>query len=202
MILSGELKPGQRLTEQQVARDMGTSQGPVREAFASLTQEGLLLSLPHRGTFVSTVSETEAHMAYALRELIEPYVVELALPKLTEEVFRQLEEDIVAMRISADAGDVGRHAAADAQFHGRLYELAGTEVLSATWQMLSATIRQFVTLVAPHYVHDLNESTQTHVTLLRLLHEGDPERLRAEVAEHGQNIWRRIAAATDEDEPA
>src|SRR3954467_11942345 len=63
-ILSGELAMGQRITEQGLAESMGTSAGPVREAFVSLTHEGLLISLPNRGTFVSSVSEEEARGAY------------------------------------------------------------------------------------------------------------------------------------------
>jgi DNA-binding GntR family transcriptional regulator len=199
MILSGRLQPGKRITEQQVARDVGTSQGPVREAFASLCQEGLLISLPHRGTFVSSVSEAEARMVYALRTLIEPHVVELALPRVTPEVIKQLGEDIAAMQAAADDGDVTRHAAADAQFHGRLYELAGSEVLMATWQTLSASIRLFVVLVAPHYVPNLGESAQSHTTLLEVIRQKKPSLVRAEVTEHVQNIWKRIGDATDEE---
>jgi DNA-binding GntR family transcriptional regulator len=199
MILSGVLQPGQRITEQQVAHDVGTSQGPVREAFASLCQEGLLISLPHRGTFVSSVSEAEARMAYALRSLIEPHVMELALPKITGEVLTQLEADIATMRTAADTGDVTSHAAADAQFHGRFYELAGSDVLVTTWQTLSASIRQFVVLVAPHYVPNLGESAQSHVTFLELIRQKDADLIQAEVSEHVQNIWKRIGAATDDD---
>src|SRR5258706_91502 len=77
-ILSGELAMGQRLTEQAVAEEMGTSAGPVREAFASLCSEGLLMSLPHRGTFVSSVSQEEARGAYEIRHRLEPYAFELA----------------------------------------------------------------------------------------------------------------------------
>jgi DNA-binding GntR family transcriptional regulator len=196
MIFSGALHPGERITEQQVAHDVGTSQGPVREAFASLCQEGLLISLPHRGTFVSSVSEAEARMAYALRGLIEPRVMELALPKITRDTIEQLEADILTMRT---AGDVASHAAADVQFHGRFYELAGSEVLVTTWQTLSASIRQFVMLVAPHYVPNLGESAQSHVTLLDLIRRKDPGLIQAEVTEHVQNIWKRIGAATDDD---
>ena len=81
-ILSGEMAMGQRLTEQGVAEAMGTSAGPVREAFASLTYEGLLMSLPNRGTFVSSVSEEEARGAYDVRQRLG-YAFELARSRLT-----------------------------------------------------------------------------------------------------------------------
>jgi DNA-binding GntR family transcriptional regulator len=171
----------------------------VREAFASLSQEGLLISLPHRGTFVSSVSEAEARMTYGLRALIEPRVVELALPKITAEVIKRLGGDIEAMRAAAEAGDVTSHASADAQFHGRFYELAGSDVLLKTWQTLSSSIRLFVALVAPHYVPNLGESAQSHVDLLTLIQSKKMPAIRDEVVDHVQNIWKRIGAATEDE---
>lgn len=194
LILAGKLQPGQRLTEQQVARDMGTSQGPVREAFATLCQEGLLISLPHRGTFVSAVSESEARMVYALRELIEPHVVEMAQPRMTDHHFKTLEADLADMRSAAAAADVQRHIAADVRFHGRLYTLAGSAILNSTWENLSATMRQFVALVAPLYVTNLGDAADSHVRLIELLRVGDIEALKSEVTDHVQNIWKRIGA--------
>src|SRR5436190_1326390 len=82
-ILAGELVSGDRIREMAVAREFQTSQGPVREAFALLRQEGLLISLPRRGTFVSDVSVQDARDAYEIRLLLEPYVIERALARMT-----------------------------------------------------------------------------------------------------------------------
>lgn len=197
-VLRGELRPGERVIEQVVAREMGTSQGPVREALAFLCQEGLLLSLPHRGTFVSTVSEAEARMAYAIRERIEPYAVEIALPKVDEAVFDDLQRDLEAMRAAARARDVGALSAADMSFHGRFYRLAGTDVLQGLWAGVATTIRQFVAVAAPQYVENLHEAAEHHVVMLELLRAGDPDVLRREAIDHLNNIWKRIRSATDD----
>jgi DNA-binding GntR family transcriptional regulator len=196
-ILSGSLPPGHRLTEQQVAQDMGTSQGPVREAFASLSQEGLLISLPHRGTFVATVSEAEAQMAYDLRSRIEPYAVELAAARLDGGFLERLDADIAQMREAASARDLGGLIAADMRFHGRLYELAGTDVLANVWTTVSATIRQFIGVAAPPYYPDLRDAAEDHVILVDLLRARDLDRLRTEIPKHVSNLWRRIKAARD-----
>lgn len=198
-ILRGELRPGERVIEQVVAREMGTSQGPVREALAFLSQEGLLISLPHRGTFVSTVSEAEARMAYAIRERIEPYAVEIALPKVDAAVFEELHRDLEAMRAAARARDVGAFSAADMSFHGRFYRLAGTDVLQGLWAGVSATIRQFVAVAAPQYVKNPHEAAEHHVVMLDLVRAGDPDVLRREVIDHLNNIWKRMRSATDDD---
>jgi DNA-binding GntR family transcriptional regulator len=196
-ILSGNLAPGYRLTEQQVAQDMGTSQGPVREAFASLSQEGLLISLPHRGTFVATVSEAEAQMAYDLRSRIEPYAAELAMAKLDGRFLEALDADIAHMREAASARDLGALIAGDMRFHGRLYELAGTDVLAGVWANVSATIRQFIAVAAPPYYPDLRDAAEDHVILVDLMRSGNIDRLRTEIPNHVSNLWRRIKAARE-----
>jgi DNA-binding GntR family transcriptional regulator len=84
---------------------MGTSPGPVREAFSALAREGLVISLRHRGTFVSAVSEQEAKTAYDLRAWIEPHVMELALHKLPSPLTQELEQKLVEMRAAAKRKD-------------------------------------------------------------------------------------------------
>ena len=107
-ILSGELAMGQRLTEQGVAEAMGTSAGPVREAFASLCYEGLLMSLPHRGTFVSSVSQEEARGAYEVRHRLEPYAFELARTRLAPQANEELDALVAGLRDAAGRGDYQR----------------------------------------------------------------------------------------------
>src|ERR1700733_8573902 len=86
-ILTGRLRPGDRLAEVEVAHRMGTSQGPVREAFTRLREQGLLISFPHRGSYVSEISEEEARRAYAVRGVIEPLALQWALPQMADEHF-------------------------------------------------------------------------------------------------------------------
>ena len=64
VIIAGELRPGDRVLETDLAEQLGVSRGPVREAFRQLEQEGLLVSYPHRGTFVATVPEDEIEEVY------------------------------------------------------------------------------------------------------------------------------------------
>jgi DNA-binding transcriptional regulator YhcF (GntR family) len=100
-ILSGQIRPGDRLAETEVAQRMGTSQGPVREAFTRLREQGLLISFPHRGSYVSEISEEEARHAYAVRGAIEPLAMQHALPLMGDAEFEQLETQIRAMEAAA-----------------------------------------------------------------------------------------------------
>jgi DNA-binding GntR family transcriptional regulator len=191
-ILSGELAMGERLTEQGVAEQMGTSAGPVREAFASLTYEGLLISLPNRGTFVSSVSEEEARGAYEVRQRVELYAFDLARDRLTPEANGELDQLITELKAAAARSDYPTMIGLDMRFHGIFYANSGNPVLIAIWPLLEGTIRKFVSVAGPHYTRDFIELAQRHETLLTNYRRGDMEAVATELAQHGQDIWRNL----------
>ena len=173
-ILKGELEAGYRLTENGVAAEMGTSPGPVREAFSALAREGLVISLPHRGTFVSAVSEQEAKAAYDLRAWIEPHVMEQALGQLPASVIQDLRAKLVDMRSAHQRGDFAALMAADLEFHGRIYEFVGGQMLAKIWRVIQVTILKFAVVASPQYYEDrdINASVADHEHLLELLQRG------------------------------
>lgn len=198
-ILAGELTAGQRLTEQGVAQEMGTSPGPVRESFASLCQEGLLISLPRRGTFVAGTSESESRAAYQIRSSIEPYAAELSMAKATEETYAHMAGALDGMRTAAAEGSLLRHIQHDLRFHAVFYDLSGSELLKTVWTATSTKIQQFMAVAAAHYVPDLNETAEQHVVLLGLYRAHDIEGLRVAISSHVGDLWRRIKAAESAD---
>lgn len=195
-ILSGELAMGQRLTEQGVAEAMGTSAGPVREAFASLTYEGLLMSLPNRGTFVSSVSEGEARGAYDVRQRLEVYAFELARDRLTAEANRELDDLVTALKEAALRSDYPTMIGLDMRFHGIFYAHSGNPILIAIWPLLEGTIRKFVSVAGPQYTRDFNELALRHERLLADYRAGDTDAVERELAQHGQDIWRNLQPQT------
>jgi DNA-binding GntR family transcriptional regulator len=70
-ILAGVLRPGERLREAEVAARLGTSQGPVREAFSRLREQGFIISFPHRGSYVTEISKEEALDVYSIIEILD-----------------------------------------------------------------------------------------------------------------------------------
>jgi DNA-binding GntR family transcriptional regulator len=194
-ILSGELAMGQRLTEQAVAEEMGTSAGPVREAFASLCSEGLLMSLPHRGTFVSSVSQEEARGAYEVRHRLEPYAFELASKRLTPQLNAELDDIIARLREAAILKDYAAIIGLDMRFHGIFYASSGNPILVAVWPLLEGTIRKFVAVAGPQYSRDYNDLVRRHEQLLANVRAGDMAAVARELAEHGQDIWRHLPPA-------
>jgi DNA-binding GntR family transcriptional regulator len=200
-ILAGELESGQRITEQGVAQEMGTSPGPVREAFVALQKEGLLISFPRRGTFVASISELESRVAYEVRARIEPYAAELAMANANESTYEIMTAAITGMRLAAKESNLRNFIQYDLAFHATFYDLSGTELLKSIWASTSVKIQRFIALAASYYVPDLTETADQHVVLLTLFRANDVEGLRVAIPNHVGDLWRRIKAAEASDEP-
>jgi DNA-binding GntR family transcriptional regulator len=194
-ILAGELKPGGRLVESDLAQRLGVSQGPVREALARLREEGLIIALPHRGSFVSEITVEEARDLYRIREYIERRAIALALPNLGEEQYRLLEEDIGAMTEAAEAGRFLENVAYDMRFHGRLFEWSGSPTLRIFWSHTEARTRKFIAVAAPQAFSDPVSVAQSHFVLLEALKTGNAKTIDRELHKHLGAIWTRLEAA-------
>jgi DNA-binding GntR family transcriptional regulator len=191
-ILSGELAPGERLTEQGIAEQMGTSAGPVREAFAKLAAEGLLISLPHRGTFVSSVSTEEARAAYDVRAILEPYAAECFLARMDDGDLQALEAMLDDYRAAAAKHDYPAMIPIDMRFHGYLFAHSGNPTLAVIWPQLEVTIRKFIVVAGPQYDRDHAELVRKHDELLGHIRRRDVKIVRGLLASHGEDLWRHL----------
>lgn len=130
-ILTGELPPGMRLSEQEIANAMGLSRQPVREAFIRLTGEGLLEVLPQRGTYVSKISADEVLDARFVREAVEADLVRLATERQDAGLLPRLRANLADQQ--AAVGDAARFMDLDEAFHRTIAEAAGK---ARTWDHL------------------------------------------------------------------
>ncbi len=127
-ILSGELRGGTRLVQADLASMLEVSTTPVREALRDLASEGLIRFDPHRGAVVQELSGEELREIYMIREILEPFALRLAVPKVTPELLdrlRELHEKMASEPHSAEWVDANRN------FHLAIYEAAGHPRLSA-----------------------------------------------------------------------
>ena len=90
-ILRGELKPGERLMEIQLANKLGVSRTPIREAIRKLELEGLVLMIPRKGAEVAEITEKSLRDVLEVRRALEELSVQLACEKITKEEIRELE---------------------------------------------------------------------------------------------------------------
>lgn len=189
-ILGGRYAPHSRIVETRVARELGTSQAPVREALRGLEALGLIEILPFRGARVRRPTVDELLEAYAVRAELEALGARLGVPRMTDADLAELEQLHEAMQRSAEAGDRHAVAVADAAFHARLLGLAGNATLVRVWRSLEPFSRTYITLLAPgadaHWTADL------HPRIVAALRTRDPEAVVAALQRHFDEAQRHL----------
>lgn len=125
-ILRSEYPPGFQLKQENLAREFGMSRIPVREALLILEREGLIRMLPHRGAIVTELTAEEVDDLFSMRMLMEPWLLERSVARLTAEDFIELDLIQNAYAASLDSNDIAMWNGLNKDFHMRLYRHAGS----------------------------------------------------------------------------
>jgi DNA-binding GntR family transcriptional regulator len=121
-ILSGEIRAGQPIRQEQIAQELGVSRIPLREALKQLEAEGFVTIAPHKGAVVSTLSAEEAEELFALRAQLERWLLTEAIPRMREADFAHLDAIIDESRAP---DNLARWGELNWRFHEALYRPAG-----------------------------------------------------------------------------
>lgn len=121
-ILKGEIKPGERLMELQLAAKLGVSRTPIREAIRMLEQEGLAVTVPRRGAEVAKMTEKDMQDVLQVREALDELAASIACELITEEELEQLEQAMRDFESAARTKDIKRIADTDMVFHDIIYQ--------------------------------------------------------------------------------
>jgi DNA-binding GntR family transcriptional regulator len=141
-ILSGLLKPGERIREKELSDQLGVSRGPIREAIRQLVQEGLLISYPYKETVVAEISDEETKdVLIPIRMILETYSVEKACENLTEKDIEQLELYTNNMRQATEKNDLPRLVENNLLFHQYIVSLSKSQSLELIWFSIMNRIR-------------------------------------------------------------
>lgn len=128
-ILRGELKPGERLMENQLANKLGVSRTPIREALRKLELEGLVNMVPRKGAEVADITEKSLRDVLEVRKALEELSVQLACEKITEEEIEELKRVAERFKDTLDDQDVTKIAEADVAFHDVIYTATDNQKL-------------------------------------------------------------------------
>jgi len=120
-ILRGELKPGERLMEIQLANKLGVSRTPIREAIRKLELEGLVLMIPRKGAEVAEITEKSLKDVLEIRRALEDLAVRLACEKITKEELKELKKAGDEFKKVLKSQDITEVAEADVRFHDVIY---------------------------------------------------------------------------------
>ena len=128
-ILRGELKPGERLMEIQLANKLGVSRTPIREAIRKLELEGLVLMIPRKGAEVAEITEKSLRDVLEVRRALEDLSVQLACEKITKEEIRELERVAKEFQQVVKSSDITEIAEVDVRFHDIIYTATDNQKL-------------------------------------------------------------------------
>lgn len=167
-IVSGEIKPGERLVETKLAGTYGTSQTPVREALRELEAMRMVETRPRRGTFVRHFVQQTLRESYVVRAALEETATRLALLAGTVPV-EALRSEVAAMREAARRRDVEASTKASVAFHRLIIDAAQNELLKLSWEALQIEARTSVTMLAAGV--DLADVADDHADLLKSIEE-------------------------------
>ena len=197
-ILTGRFAPDSRIVETQVARELGTSQAPVREALRGLEALGVVEITPFRGARVRRPTRRELLEAYAIRTALESLGARLAVPQLGDDDLEELSACVDEMQAAARDDDGAGVAAADARFHGRILELADNATLVRVWRSLEPFSRTYITLVVPGA--DPRWSADLHVPILDSLRRRDVDAVVAALERHFEEVSANMADRLPDDD--
>ncbi len=124
-ILTGELKPGERLMEIHLANKLGVSRTPIREAIRKLELEGLVTMIPRRGAEVAQITEKSMNDVLEVRRSMDALCVELACERITEEALQELDSACDAFAEAVETKDIRRIAQADVALHDIIVQATG-----------------------------------------------------------------------------
>jgi DNA-binding GntR family transcriptional regulator len=196
-IQRGDLPPGTRLRQHEVAKRFGISTTPVREAFAQLQAEGLLQINRNRGAVVFRPTAKDLREAHEIRELLETYAIEKAVPRLTQQDISELEGMLREMR---ETEETDRWIELNHHFHLKLYAASGNDQLCN----IIASLRE----ASSAYIHMFAEITNRaergdieHTEILAACKEKDVKRAKEWTRRHVHNTVEAVLGVLNGESP-
>ncbi len=183
----GVYKPGERLVESQLARQLRTSQAPVREAIRDLVSAGFLAREPHRGAVVRMLTDEDLHEIYIVRAPLDALAAEQATPHITDAHLRTLTEITENMFAAARAQDFISAARLDGQFHMLIVDLAGNKLLRRIYDSLQ--LGQYILITMRRSSLSLESLVARHEAVMQALKTHDPAVAREAMREHIAGLY-------------
>jgi len=190
-IIKGDLKPGERLMEVQLAEEMGVSRTPVREAIRKLELEGLVVMIPRKGAYVAGLSLKDAADLFEVRISLEGLAAALSAERITEdelEIMEKILEDITA---AAEREDVEAVIKKDREFHQILFSTTRNDRLAQIINSLKEQIDRFriQSFSNPARMKAINKE---HAGIIKAIKEGNAELAEKLAREHIEKVEANV----------
>ncbi|MBQ9155559.1 MAG: GntR family transcriptional regulator [Eubacterium sp.] len=191
-IITGEFAPGERLMEISLAKRLGVSRTPVREAIRKLELEGLVIMIPRKGAQVARITEKSLREVIEVRNVLEEFAATLACDRI-EEKDKQVMQDAHELFVRAvEEGDIMKMVDMDEKFHDAIFGAAKNERLLS----IIASLREQFYRYRVEYIRDLENPAiliKEHQKLMNAIFNHDKESARRFMNTHIHNQQERVA---------
>ena len=182
LIVGGELPPGQHMVETDLARQLGVSRQPIREALHRMEAEGWVDLRPSQGAFVHVPTDSEVDELLDVRALLEAETARLAAARgSTPAQLARLREICRDGEAAAEAGDFGAAVTANNAFHAEVAAVGGNAVLAELADIVGRRVQWYYRMVAPERGHG---SWAEHAEMIEAIESGDADRAQALARKH------------------
>ena len=182
-ILSGKLRPGERLLENQLADELGVSRTPIREALRMLEIENLVDLIPRRGAQVKKMSEKDIKDILEIRKVLEELAVSLAADNISQSQIMELKQANDDFVKAFDNGDKEGVIQADTHFHKVIFDATKNEKLVQIISNISIQIYRY-RITYLRLLDNVSVPNQQHIALIDAFEKRDKQRVRAIIREH------------------
>jgi DNA-binding GntR family transcriptional regulator len=185
LILSGDLPPGARLDQVELAKKLDVSRHPIRQAIERLAERGFIAINPHRSAVVAEISSDDMEYLYVVRKALEPLAIREAFPAYDDALARRAGELLQAMQRAADAMELDAFMESNRIFHIALYTPCRNTHLVRTAESLFDLSERYqrTSLAQPGR---MQRSNQDHAQMVEAIRMRDVERLIELIGQHNQ----------------
>jgi DNA-binding GntR family transcriptional regulator len=191
-IFSNRLKPGDRIVETKIAKELGVSQAPVRESIRMLELIGVVETKPFLGTFVKTLRKKDIEDAYEVRKYLEMLAVKEAAKFIDDEKLNEIEKIFEEMKKAAQRQDFQRFVEIDICFHQKIIDISGNKLLNKVWNLVNLSKWTYVTTNIS--TRSLVELADRHKDIIESLKKRDIEEAVSNMSRHIQELKEEILA--------
>ena len=178
-IISGDLRPNEKVTEMDLAKKFDISRTPIREAFHQLESEGFLTLIPRRGAVVTPITERDVREFYGIKSVLEGYATRLAVENITEEEIAQMERLNGEMERMHQVGDHRTIHDLHNQFHDVFLRASGNDKLFELTRNLNLKFQRF--RIALSFSGIMDESLEEHKQIIAAMRARDADAAEAYV---------------------
>lgn len=195
-LIFGRLQPGQRINEAELARQLGISRNPIREAIRRLEERGLLVAVPRKGTFVRTFLHSDIDEIFSFRVVVERFAMEQALPQMTDADIDRIAGFVDSMVAAANANDEIALVENDLAFHLEICRLSKNRQTLHAFTNIQAEVQMLITMAERQFESQMAAAVD-HWPVVEALRTRNPQKAMDAIRDHIRDSWRHLLEAYD-----